>query len=68
MLLYHETPFVSSTLNPSGYTSFFCKERDGGKLHLYVEGKPKTSFGDQPCGLVERGAGRLELASSFPAP
>jgi hypothetical protein len=50
------------------YTSIFCKDRDGGKLHLYVEGKPKASFGDQPTGLVvETGMGKLELASSFPA-
>jgi hypothetical protein len=35
--------------------SIFGKERDGGKLHLCVEGKPKASFGDQPCGLVKTG-------------
>jgi hypothetical protein len=31
------------------------RERDGGKLRLYVERKPKASFGDQPTGLVEGG-------------
>jgi hypothetical protein len=30
-------------------------ERDGGKLHLYVEGKPEASSGDPPCGRVEMG-------------
>jgi hypothetical protein len=31
------------------------------------EEKPKASFGDQPKGLVNMGAGKLKLALSFPA-
>jgi hypothetical protein len=37
------------------YTLVHIKDREGGKLPLYVEGKPKASFGDQPKGLVEAG-------------
>jgi hypothetical protein len=48
-------------------TNGWVRDRDGGKLHLYREGKPKASFGDQPTGLVETGFRGLELASSFPA-
>jgi hypothetical protein len=48
-------PIRTADIVVTGRTSFFCKDREGGKLPLYVEGKPKASFGDQPAGLVEAG-------------